>query len=145
MGAGQRIRRAGRTACDDLDLPRPVLFFPTLRVSHIGALVTVLPLTLVVPAQQAAGPSFIEGLLPFIVLAAIFYFLIYRPQANRQKEHDKMVAGLKKDDRVVMNSGLHGRITEVGDDTLVLDAGSKTRLTFDKTAVGHLQGQGEED
>lgn len=92
-------------------------------------------LLLALDAPAAKGPSFIEGLIPLFVLLAIFYFLLYRPQAQKQKEHDQMVQALKKDDKVVMQGGMHGRVVEVGDDTLVIDVGSKTKLTFDKSAV----------
>lgn len=92
-------------------------------------------------AQAApSGPSFVEGLLPFVALAAIFYFLIYRPQSQKQKAHETMVQALKRDDKVVLGNGLHGRIAEVSEDTIVLDVGGKTKLTFDKTAVARFQG-----
>lgn len=92
-------------------------------------------LLLLMDAPVASGPSFIEGMLPFAVLAAIFYFLLYRPQAAKQREHETMVAALQKDDRVVMQGGLHGTVAEVLKDTIVLEVAGKTRLVFDKSAV----------
>lgn len=92
-------------------------------------------LLLALDAPAPTGPSLLEGMLPFVVLAAIFYFLLYRPQAQKQKEHEAMLAALQKDDRVVMQGGLHGTVVEVQKDTLVVEVGGKTRLTFDKTGV----------
>ncbi len=92
-------------------------------------------LLLALDAPARSGPSMLEGIVPLLVFAAIFYFLLYRPQAKKQQEHDAMVAAIKKDDRVVMQSGLHGKVVEVGADTVVIEAGSKTRLTFDKASV----------
>jgi preprotein translocase subunit YajC len=98
------------------------------------------PVLAMVLAQAApSGPSFIEGLLPFAVLAAIFYFLIYRPQAQKQKAHEALVQALQKDDRVVLSSGLYGRIVEVGSNTIVLEASGKVRLTFEKASVARKQ------
>ncbi len=94
-----------------------------------------LPDILVTYNAPVAGPSLIETLLPFIVILAIFYFLIWRPQSQKARRHDAMVAALKKDDKVVTQSGLHGRVIEVHPDTVVLDVGGKTRLTFDKKSV----------
>jgi preprotein translocase subunit YajC len=93
-------------------------------------------LLLLLDTPAPTGPSFLEGMLPFVVLAAIFYFLLYRPQAQKQKEHDAMVSALQKDDRVVMTGGLHGVVAEVQKDTIVVEVAGKTRLVFDKSAVG---------
>ena len=92
-------------------------------------------LLLVMDAPASSGPSFVEGLLPFAVLGAIFYFLLYRPQAQKQREHETMVGALQKDDRVVMQGGLHGTVAEVNKDTITLEVAGKTRLVFDKSAV----------
>jgi len=96
-------------------------------------------LALVLAQGTPSSPNWWEALLPFAVLAAIFYFLIYRPQAQKQRAHEALVQALKKDDRVVLSSGLYGRIVEVATDTIVLDTGGKVRLTFEKSAVARKQ------
>lgn len=101
-------------------------------MSHPG--MADLLLAMDAPAHNA-GPSFVQNLIPLVALLAIFYFLLYRPQAQKQKDHESMVKALKKDDRVVTQGGLHGRVAEVADDTVVLDVGGKGRLTFDKNAI----------
>jgi preprotein translocase subunit YajC len=53
------------------------------------------------------------SLLPLIVLFAIFYFLIIKPQQKQQKEHDEMKAGLSKGDKIVTNGGIIVEITKV--------------------------------
>jgi len=84
---------------------------------------------------RASGPTLVQNLIPLVALLAIFYFLLYRPQAQKQKAHEAMVQALKKDDRVVTRGGLHGRVAEVGDTTVVVDVGGKARLTFEKNAI----------
>lgn len=57
--------------------------------------------------------DFIGSLLPLIVLFAIFYFLIIRPQQKQQKEHQAMIDSLEKGDKIVTSGGLIVEITKV--------------------------------
>ena len=52
------------------------------------------------------GSNMLTSLLPLIVLFAIFYFLVIRPQQKQAKQHKDMIAGLKKGDKVITNGGL---------------------------------------
>lgn len=74
-------------------------------------------------------------LLPFIIMFAVFYFLLIRPQQKKQKARNIMLASLKKGDKVVTIGGLHGTIVELTDDTVVLRVNDVTKLTFDRAAV----------
>ncbi|MGQ8365180.1 preprotein translocase subunit YajC [Glaciecola sp. 1036] len=68
---------------------------------------------------QEAGPGASGGFGPLIMLAVfglIFYFLLYRPQAKRVKEHKKLVSELGKGDEVLTQGGLVGKITKVAED-----------------------------
>ena len=69
-------------------------------------------------AQAGAGDgaSFIIQLAPFILIFVIMYFLIIRPQRQRVKAHQAMVAALKRNDTVVTSGGMIGKITKVVDD-----------------------------
>ncbi|MCF7805747.1 MAG: preprotein translocase subunit YajC [Candidatus Marinimicrobia bacterium] len=62
--------------------------------------------------QTAEGqePSLLMSLLPIIIIFAIIYFLMIRPQSKRQKEKEQMLEALKKGDRVVTAGGIHGTI-----------------------------------
>lgn len=73
--------------------------------------------------------------LPFIGIAIVFYFFMFRPQQKRQKDQKLFRDALKSGDRIVTIGGLHGKIVEVKDDTIVLDVDRGTKLTFDKTSV----------
>lgn len=72
----------------------------------------------------------IGSLLPLIVLFAIFYFLIIRPQQRQQKEHKEMLEALKKGDKVVTNGGLIVEITKVEETFLTTKSvdGSELRV-----------------
>ena len=75
-------------------------------------------------------------LLPLIVLFAIFYFIIIRPQIKQQKEHKEMVANLKKGDKIVINGGLICEVLKVEDNffTIKLNDDTIARLAKDFVA-----------
>lgn len=76
-----------------------------------------------------------------LLLGAVAWFFLLRPQQQERAAHEELLKTLSKDDRVVTASGVHGRVVEVGADTVVLEVGDKTRITFDKTAVARKQGE----
>ncbi len=75
------------------------------------------------------------SIIMLIVFFAIFYFLLIRPQQKRQKEVQKMQAGLQKGDKVVTIGGLHGFIDSIDENTVVIKCGDGSRLTYDRSAV----------
>lgn len=75
------------------------------------------------------------GSLGFLVLMiVVMYFFFFRPQMKRQKEDKKFREAISKGQRVVMTSGIHGKILEVKDNTVVIES-ENTRLKFERTAV----------
>jgi preprotein translocase subunit YajC len=78
-------------------------------------------------------------LLPFILMFAVFYFLLIRPQQKRQKQRNEMLNNLKKGDKVVTIGGLHGTIAELTDDTVVLRVNDVTKLTFNRAAIDSVK------
>jgi preprotein translocase subunit YajC len=67
-------------------------------------------------ANGAASPtSGLGGLIPLILIFAVFYFLLIRPQQKRQKEHSKLLDSLVAGDEIVTSGGIYGRITRVID------------------------------
>lgn len=67
-------------------------------------------------AGGAGGGEFLVSLLPFILIFVILYFLILRPQQRRLKQHQELVAGLRRGDTVVTTGGIIGKISRVTDD-----------------------------
>lgn len=63
----------------------------------------------------AAGPNLLELVFPLLLVFAIIYFLIIRPQQKRQREHAALIAGLKPKDKIVTQGGLMGEIRHVGE------------------------------
>ncbi|WP_460679339.1 preprotein translocase subunit YajC [Mucilaginibacter koreensis] len=85
--------------------------------------------------QPAGGSSGIAGFLPMILIVIVFYFFMIRPQVKKQKDQKKYVDELKKGDRVVTSSGIHGRIYEVGETTFLVEVDNGVRIKFDKAAI----------
>lgn len=87
-------------------------------------------------AQQ--GGLFSSPLVPLIIMMAIFYFLLIRPQQKKQKEHRAMLGNLKKGDRVVTQGGLHGRITGLTDSVLTIEIADKVQVKLQRGYVAAL-------
>jgi len=85
-------------------------------------------------AEGGAGGGLMT-FLPFIAIIAIFYFLIIRPQNKRQKETQKMLAALKKGDRVVTAGGIHGTIQNVREQTVVVKVDENTKIEFNRSSI----------
>ncbi len=73
-----------------------------------------------------AGQGGFAAFVPLILMFAIFYFLLIRPQQKKAREHKALLDGLKKGDVVITAGGLYGTVTEVKDDVLTVDLGSTT-------------------
>ncbi len=92
-------------------------------------------------AQGAAeSPNMFGMLLPFLLMFAVIWFLIIRPQQKRQKTHQKMVQEVKKGDRVVTNGGIHGTVKEVRENTLLVKIAEGTHVELTRTAVSDVKG-----
>ncbi|MGB9661978.1 MAG: preprotein translocase subunit YajC [Moorellaceae bacterium] len=72
---------------------------------------------------------------------AIFYFLVIRPQQRQQKQRQEMLSKLKVDDRVVTVGGLHGRITKIKEDTVILRIADRVEVEVNKNAIAYVPGQ----
>ena len=78
------------------------------------------------------------GLLPFIAMFAIMWFLLIRPAQKRQKATKSMQSDLKRGDAVITIGGIHGTIDAVDDLTVYLKVSDNTVLQFDRQAIGRV-------
>ncbi len=89
---------------------------------------------------SAGGGSLLMNMLPFILIIAIMYLLILRPQAKKQKERQKMLDSIKKGDTVVTVGGIHGKVVGFKDDdkVLILKVDDNVKLNVDRTAIASI-------
>ena len=80
-------------------------------------------------------------LVPFILIFVIFYFMLIRPQARRQREHADMLSNLKKGDRVLTQGGLYGVVVGTKDDVVVLKIAENIKVEVAKPAITAVKGR----
>ncbi|WP_024868276.1 preprotein translocase subunit YajC [Pseudoxanthomonas suwonensis] len=83
------------------------------------------------------------GMLLFpIILIAIMYFLMIRPQMKRQKEHQAMLGKLSRGDEVITTGGVAGTVTDIGDNFVTLEVADNVRIRVQKAAIGNVLPKG---
>ncbi|MDR1336928.1 MAG: preprotein translocase subunit YajC [Tannerella sp.] len=85
--------------------------------------------------QEASEWSKYQGIIMMVAIVAIFYFLMIRPQQKKQKAVQKAREALKAGDRIVTAGGIHGRIREVHDTTMLIEITDGVRIRVDKMSV----------
>ncbi len=93
-------------------------------------------------AQDVAGSSGLMNFLPLIVIFAVFYFMLIRPQMKRSKDHRNLVSQLAKGDEVITNGGLLGRITDVSDSFVTLELADNIQVKLQRQAVANIMPKG---
>lgn len=95
-------------------------------------------LQLMAPSPQGGGDGMgklIEMSVMFGAVILIFYFMMIRPQQKRAKEHKAMLDSIKKGDKVILTSGMHGSIYEINETTAIVTVAANTQITFDRAAI----------
>lgn len=88
-------------------------------------------------AEQAGFPA--GGILLIVGWAAIFYFLLIRPQRKKDKEAKQLIEALKVGDQIVTIGGIYGKITQLKDDTMVIETGSINEKSYIRLSRGALK------
>lgn len=83
-------------------------------------------------------PNPLVSMVPIVVIFLIFYWFLIRPQQKQQREHEKMLSGLKKGDRILTAGGLYGSIVGLKGDDLEVRFADNVKLTLARSAVTKL-------
>ena len=99
-------------------------------------------------AQTAAGaptggPQDLLKFLPLVGLVVLFYFLMIRPQQRRMKQHQQMITNLKRNDVVVLNSGVIGKVVRVEDKEVGLEIAQGVTIKVVKGMIAEVRVRGE--
>lgn len=85
--------------------------------------------------QAAGGGSHWSGILMIVAMIAIFYLFMIRPQQKKQKELKKQREAMKNGDRVVTAGGIHGRIKEIKDNTILIEVAPGVSIKVEHSSV----------
>ena len=91
------------------------------------------------PSISPEIDQFIQGSWPLILMAIVFYFILWRPQKKEQKKRGEFLSSLKKGDKIVTIGGLYGVIIRLNDKIATLQIADKVEVEVARTAVSHQQ------
>ncbi len=98
------------------------------------------------PSRGAEGASnMFASFLPLIIIFAIFYFLLIRPQQKKSKQHREMLGSVKKGDKVITTGGIYGLVESVGEKTVILKISENMKVKFGKSYIAAVRTSAEED
>ncbi|MBM7701395.1 preprotein translocase subunit YajC [Metabacillus iocasae] len=81
----------------------------------------------------------LNAIWPLLLMFAIFYFLLIRPQQKRQKAVQQMQSDLKKGDKVVTIGGMHGTVEALDESQVIIKSADGSKLTFDRAAIREVK------
>ncbi|MCG6658537.1 preprotein translocase subunit YajC [Halomonas campisalis] len=93
-------------------------------------------------AQDAGAGSGMAQIVMLVGFVLIFYFLLWRPQSKRAKQHRELIGSLSKGDEIVIGGGLVGRITKVSDEFISMEISDGTEVNVQKSAVAAVLPKG---
>ena len=89
----------------------------------------------------AEGGSPLLQIVPFVLILAIFYFIILLPSKRKQQKVQEFLDNLKVNDKVITTSGIFGQIMRLDDQSVQLQVADKVSIKVSKAAIGGIQGQ----
>lgn len=84
---------------------------------------------------QVSGMEALGPFIPLILIFAVFYFLIIRPQSKRNKAHQEYLRNLKRGDRVITGGGIYGQIAAISENVITLEIADDVRIKITRGAV----------
>ena len=106
-----------------------------LSVSCLGTTTTAGSANTTGTEEQSTWNSLWPMLIFLVVIFGMFYFVMIRPQRKRQKEHQEMMEGLHRGDKVITAGGIYGIIESVSEDSVVIKVESGTTMRVNKASV----------
>ncbi len=90
------------------------------------------------PAEQAANPLAQLPIIPYLLIFVIFYFLVFKPQKDKQKDQKTMVESMKKNDQVITAGGMHGTIISLKEKTVIIRVDDGVKIEFDRESINKI-------
>ena len=95
------------------------------------------------PGGQSGGASGLISFLPILLIFAVFWFFMIRPQNKQRKETQRMLSELKKGDKVVTIGGIHGVVQSVRESTVILKVDEDCKIELTRSAIASMKEKGE--
>lgn len=96
------------------------------------------PLDMLFAVPREGGNAGTIFMVQMVLIFAIFYFLLLRPQAKERRRHEEMLQNIKKGDEIVTNGGIIGKVIHVDDKRLTVKTGDNTRVTVDRGRIATI-------
>ena len=106
------------------------------------------PIDLLWAVPREGGSAGAIFIFQMVLIVAIFYFLLLRPQAKERQRHAEMLAQVQKGDEIVTSGGIIGKVVHVEEGRLTVRTGENTRITVDRSrlaSVLNAKGEVKED
>ena len=100
-------------------------------------------LNILLMSAPKEGENPLISFLPLILIVVVFYFFMIRPQAKKQKEQKKFRESISKGDKVVTIGGIHGKVVEVKDTTIVIEVEGGMKMKVEKSAISREYSSGD--
>ncbi|MEJ2699625.1 MAG: preprotein translocase subunit YajC [Desulfuromonadales bacterium] len=91
--------------------------------------------------QQGGRPGY-EGIIMLVIMFAIFYFLLIRPQQKRAKQHKALVEALKIGDQVVTAGGIHGKVAALQESVITLEIATGVKIKVNRSSIVNTRQEG---
>jgi preprotein translocase subunit YajC len=98
-------------------------------------MLNLISILLMAPPQNGKTGNPLMQMLPILLIIVIFYFFMIRPQIKKSKEQKKFIQSLNKGDKIITIGGIHGKILEVQDTTVIIEVEGNNRLKIEKSAI----------
>jgi len=86
-------------------------------------------------APGAGGPGPLMTMFPFVIILVIMYFMVFRPQQKKLKEHQEMLNKLKRNDEVMTSGGIYGKVIEIKDQVVTLEVAPNVRIRVNRPQI----------
>ena len=100
------------------------------------------------PTAQTGPQGLLGGMVPFILIFVIFYFVLIRPQMKKQKEQQQkqqeMMNSMKSGDKVITSGGIHGILISVKETTVTMKIADNVKVEVDKAAITVVSKRGDD-
>jgi preprotein translocase subunit YajC len=142
QGRGYKVNQTHHNTSDAKEALQRALSRLRCALQFLTMLQTILAQAQTVAPQAVPGGGIGSFFVPLIFIFIIMYFVMIRPQKKRQQQQQNLIASLKTGDRVVTNAGIHGLISNVKENTVLVKVADNVKIEMEKSAITNVLKEG---